>query len=360
MAGSSSTWDLIAKSGGTTQPLPMPKKAANPLMASMGLGTNPILDAQPIEAMGSQPMVYVPQALPSRLMTPKEFKQATDLAMSSPLVQDQIQGINNTQKLLAMGAPEDADLITPLAGLLQAEFGRDTSGFTKPGAGERARQEQLSGMLKIQDDKAALAKTLLATIGTQKQTGGMGAKAPNAESMKPKLFTEFQKYTKDDQAALSDSQNALNTIMSGSLTGQEAFKNFMARASGEKGPLTETDISRFSGDPSVQGRLARVYEKGLEGKLTAADKADMVLLASKYAEFRQNKLAKSSDYFINQVAPGAYMTQPETARSLLIPQGGFGLQGEQLGIKPKVAKPNKPIDQMTDEELTAYEKALGI
>jgi hypothetical protein len=123
----------------------------------------------------------------------------------------------------------------------------------------------------------------------------------------------------------------------------EAFKNFMARASGEKGPLTKEDVARFSGDPSVVAKLERVFTKYSDGVLTPEDEADMKLLAQKYVEFRRDILKKSSDYFVNQVAPGAYMTDPKTAQKLLVPFGGFGLKEEQYD---PVKKPEAKKDEM--------------
>lgn len=296
-------------------------------------------------------------------MDPAQFNSMYATAANSPAFAEQMQGVEDQADLLKMSAGGPTDYITgPLAGLLQGEFGRNVSaamaGRQAPTPAEKQAQ-LLTGMGKLQDDRKDVSKQIIDAIKSQKggsmtdvlyndfidkKTKEMEASAKagaqdnqkggqNPMTLRPKLFAAFQTQTKDDREALSNAQNALKTLGSGSKVAIAAFKNFMARASGEKGPLTDQDVANFSGDPSLSARLSRTFTKWSEGSLTDEDSADMRLLANKYVEYRKDKLNQSVDYFTKQVAPGAFQTNEAEARRLLMPDAGFGLPDSKIDNK---------------------------
>lgn len=69
---------------------------------------------------------------------------------------------------------------------------------------------------------------------------------------------------------------ASEMLNSGSPLGATGLRNYIARnVFGEKGPLSDGDITRLSGDPSAQALVKRTYDKWVNGKLDEPDRTDV-------------------------------------------------------------------------------------
>lgn len=137
-------------------------------------------------------------------MSPDEWQSSYESAMQTPAIQEQMKGINDIRDLLAMEAQAPAQLnLAPLAALTDSLTGSKLlAGYTVP----QDRQKRLADyMLKIQDDRKDLAKTIIDAIGKQK-----------AGTMQEMLYQDFI----NKKAAEAKDPNALvkplspNAIMS--------------------------------------------------------------------------------------------------------------------------------------------------
>lgn len=269
-----------------------------------------------------------------------EKAQRLLMAQLQPFVKQQEQGIAEMEKLRQLESQAPVDVLSgPLAALLKAQHGIDTSGF-KPGTTPEEQRAKLTAYAdKIADQKKSLAQTIMAAAKPEK-TGNVtniigGGEGGGREDRlaRTRLLKDYDSYTKDSRESLELAQQAKASLLSGSLTGQKAFTNFLARASGEKGPLTFSDIQQFSGPPDLKSRLERTFSKATTGELTDSDKDDLVLLIDKYAEYANDKLNRKTKFYVDKRAPYGYGVDSDLAREILMPEGGYGLSKEVLAPK---------------------------
>lgn len=296
---------------------------------------------------------------------PEQLQDLYSRTAALPSFKEQQDNLNRQKDILSMTAKAPTDNFSgPLAGLLQSEFGRNAS-ITASKSGvtpEQQRTNLLNMGEKNQDDQRDLSKSIFDAINKQRagyynegmtsstslqdmmkamsQANAMDpnkfAKNPpggNPLTMRLNVFKEFQKNTAEDQKALEQSDNAVNTLNSGTFVGDAAVKALLARASSEVGRLSTYEQEMFTGSPALASRLNRAITKAESGRLDDSDRADMLLLANTYKKFRQDQLNKKAKYFSSQVGP-ALGQDPSEMNKMLIPDGGFGLPA--ANVNPKI------------------------
>jgi hypothetical protein len=318
-------------------------------------------------------------------MDPEQLSKLYKDNSELPTFADQASGIDKQKELAGMAAHAPTDVFSgPIAGLLQSEFGRNTSEMAaNTGQSPDDQRKNILNMSeKIQGNQKDLSKSIFDAIGKEK-AGSFTESAANSTTlqdlvkamseakakdplqnprgttspdMKLKIFNAFQKEAGDDKKALEQSQNAVNTLQSGSFTGDAAVKALLARASSEVGRLSTFEQQMFLGNPSLAGQLNRAITKAETGRLDEADRADMLLLARTYEQFRKDSLNKKVDYFSSQVAPGVGLDAP-SMKNMLLPQGGFGVPTNKVGPKRMPAPGSQAA---TDDPPVAVIMANGI
>jgi hypothetical protein len=293
----------------------------------------------------------------------------------APAYLNQERGIDNLQEMLrarlALAKPQ-LDL-TPLMSLTDAWTGSKMAGNYKAPKNDDA-DTILAAQAKLQDDRRDLFKSLLGTISAQKGGGvyidqaglkstagskasasdpdAKASKGPDPTSVKLRLMGAWRQDSKDAKDAYVAAQQAVNTLFSGSKVGLEAFKNFMARASGEKGPLSVDDVHRFVGSQALLDRIDRSWEKWTTGQMTDSDQEDMKTLANAYVTFQKGRLDNLTDMYVNQVGPQLNMSPDETQK-LLIPGKGFGAPASAM-------QHNKPGKGQVPQTMTPAERKARI
>jgi hypothetical protein len=154
----------------------------------------------------------------------------------------------------------------------------------------------------------------------------------NSRFDRQKQFQIYQDFIKPTslfnvkKANVSGISKAVDLLNSGSPLGASGVRNIIARnVLGEKGPLSDGDVTRLAGDPSAQALVARFYEKWVAGKLTEDDRKDayaVLKIAMKLeredALREANNVVKSSQALgydiadpINKYVSGALKEMPE-------------------------------------------------
>lgn len=106
-----------------------------------------------------------------QFMSPEQLNDLYSSTSRLPAFQDQEEGIRLNQDLLKIASQAPTDVFSgPLAGLLQAEFGRNTGTMAQMRGQSPADQRNgiLSMVGKIQDDKRDLSKGIFEAIGKQR------------------------------------------------------------------------------------------------------------------------------------------------------------------------------------------------
>lgn len=157
---------------------------------------------------------------------------------------------------------------------------------------------KISGGIKSPEDRTALRAKLMNQIQTGHQGVteeqrrfirdmlGLGESRRGAASAKgdERLFKDFAKQAKTYQEVMDASKRAHDTLSSGGPISENAVQIMLARASGEKGVLSDQDIARWSGSPDLLSRAQRAAAKAFEGhKFTEADREELYALSKVYS-----------------------------------------------------------------------------
>lgn len=84
--------------------------------------------------------------------------------------------------------------------------------------------------------------------------------------------TEFNQKIKKSLDAFNAVSNAKASINAGNPIGDASVVNFLAKASGEVGALTEADKAPFGGSRALDAKLAQALEMAKSGKMTPANR----------------------------------------------------------------------------------------
>lgn len=321
------------------------------------------------------------------VMTKGQWDSALQNLMQSDFYKRLDNGLAMEEQMLmrADTGPSQLDL-SPLLALVDSETGSKLlAGYRKP----ETKLERLKRLQdyagKVQDNRRDLAKAAMQAISSQKygiyssklidsEGAGVATQTPKATGLTAaqkdrnsradmrnaqKFSTDFDKYTKDHREALSFARGSLASIDSGGATGQQAFRNMLARASGEKGPLSADDINRFSGDPSIVAGMQRVFSKYINGQpFTDEDAKDMKNLAHAYVDFHAALLQDSADLWANHRSQD-YGLSPDEAWDRVQGKVSTGTKQSRPGAGAPAAGAKKSFTESLIEALKAQKAAKG-
>ncbi len=114
---------------------------------------------------------------------------------------------------------------------------------------------------------------------------------------------EFNKLTKDDTAQLNNLGQAERLLPMGNPVADNTLRTFLARASGEKGPLSITDIEQYGGSRDLATKVQRFVQRQANGKeLTAKDREQMLQIINSYRETMSDSLADRIEQTAGQIS----------------------------------------------------------
>jgi hypothetical protein len=126
---------------------------------------------------------------------------------------------------------------------------------------------------------------------------------------------------------LASQQAATAMMLPGNAISDSAVMNFMARASGEKGPLSESDLARFAGSPAALESIQRVYGKIAKGeRFTEKDRKDLMELTKTYEKFARDRLTTVENQYRTSIGPGVGVTTADVDKYVI------GRQNSNAGV----------------------------
>lgn len=238
--------------------------------------------------------------------------------------EDTISGLEAKLKSASEKKSTGIDL-SPLVALLKAQHGMDMSGMSKQALGVGDKEARNKAILaygkQLQGARESKSKSYLDFLSKAKggsytdsildavsrtteqnyEGGGSGGASYKAKAA---VFKIYQDVVGPIELQLTKAQIARRTFTDGGSVGQRAFKNFLLRASEEKGPLSKSDFESISGNPSFLRKIERWVKISLkDGLLPEEDHEDMLLLIDTYIDMHRLNVKKESDRIFNQVAP---------------------------------------------------------
>lgn len=140
------------------------------------------------------------------------------------------------------------------------------------------------------------------------------------EDQRAKVADVFEKdkVVQNSNVMSSGSDNALALLSSDNPIADKAVVNFMVKASGETGALTESDKKPFGGSQALSARVAQVMEEWNSGQLTPENRDFLKSLAStmKKASIR-NKARRAMELVPKQAK--AYSMDEKSVTDLMMP-----------------------------------------
>lgn len=109
-----------------------------------------------------------------------------------------------------------------------------------------------------------------------------------------KIVDSYQKdkVVQKSNEMMSGADTAISLANSDNPIGHKSLTNFLARASGEVGALTEADKAPFGGSMAITSRIKQVMSDYATGKLTPENKAFVIDLAKTMGKTAKRNLAK--------------------------------------------------------------------
>ncbi len=148
-------------------------------------------------------------------------------------------------------------------------------------------------------------------------------KTQNAAESKflKETVADFDKYAKKPMDALNQIQQAKAAIVSGNPIGDKSVTNFMARASGEVGALTEADKAPFGGSQALQAKISQAAENLKSGKFTAENRKLVSDLLNTFENTHKANLQRTRSMIAKRAsvrpdAAGNMMTEEKIAQAL--------------------------------------------
>ena len=224
------------------------------------------------------------------------------------------------------GIPQQLDL-SPLAALTDAWSG---SKFAQTYKAPESQQEKIKAESAFQelqrkgrgDIVDALSKQLFNKgYLDQLRMNATQGRSDRAYDLKTRedLFKAFEgnKTVVASKEALAGVGNARALLNAGTPVSDEAFKTALARASGEKGPLSDYDVKKYAGSPAAAAAYNRMWAKYTTGRLTDADRKDFGIVIDTMERRQRGLLENEKNRFITKVAPNVYRVKSEDAKEIL-------------------------------------------
>lgn len=198
-----------------------------------------------------------------------------------------------------------------------------TRGLVVPGTTQATNQFQGQSQEKKQKfdaEQGALERE------NKLQIAGIRTQAQNKINDKTVKFlkdqnAQFQKIAGPAIDSLNNINLAKESLSSGNPIADTAVVNFLARASSEKGPLTESDKAQFGGSKAFTDRAAQFAENLKSGKLTDKNRAFATQLLNIYektqtSNLKQARTQVSKRAMVSVQAGGLPLTEDQVAESL--------------------------------------------
>ena len=317
---------------------------ADMAMAQSGYQEDPMMSVARQPA--GEPSEYVPtQAGPMPMSPSTDTEDPERAALLAQLQAQDAQDRAARQKAIEYGqgsvneleaalkAPQDRRVdLSPLLALTDTWFGGNLQkGYQAPPSPEELRQLQNKNLMALANEKQKLAELmsrggsgngLLGKIALMRDKDrGTQGRSDRAYDLKTKegLFTRFQgdKVASSAKDALAGAANARELLRSGTPVGDRGFVVALARAAGERGPLSETDVNTWAGSPAIAARINRKLERLATGRLDEDDRADMETIIDIMEKRQRATLNNRIKYFSENVGPKVYGIDKDSAVGIL-------------------------------------------
>lgn len=218
----------------------------------------------------------------------------------------------------------------PTTGEREMSYGGtgDRRGITGNGAGRFINQGSTKPASQPQTAQSKSLSTSSGSAGLVKpQINEEEIKAKKAfQSLDPKMRgfyqTQQEKFMGEvapDREAAEASKRTIKMLSAGKELNADImrlFQNQFARASGERGVMTENDVAPFGGKASVFDRLARVAKYQTVGQIPEEDRVFLSELAKKMQQNNEVAVGNKAEAYVNQIAAQTNLTSDQ-ARHLL-------------------------------------------
>lgn len=216
---------------------------------------------------------------------------------------------NENEKLQARQAVSDS-LAINLAGAgvpattIQETAGRFGIGADRQSMVQEAQRSQESSQ-QFTASENAKNRQLERDLSKQKlemMVSSTGGKLSNITANRlEKARKNFQQQSKVPLESYNKADIALKMLSAGNPVADTAIGNFLVRASGDVGNITEAEREVYFGSRSLPRWATRIIQRGANGKLTDADRADIMKFASIMRNVANDRLNKTADQEIGSV-----------------------------------------------------------
>jgi hypothetical protein len=138
--------------------------------------------------------------------------------------------------------------------------------------------------------------------------------------------------------ALDSASTMREMLLSNNPVADSAVPTFAARATGEVGNLTDEERKPYGGSQAIHRRLAALAKKASTGKLTDADRKDLMNLSTLFETAAQRNIRRHQEKVGKQLASNLGVSEDEVFTKL-IPD--YQPPGEQP-VQKSMASPSRP------------------
>ncbi len=319
----------------------------------------------------------------SLFLSPEEYSKLIQNAESNPAIQEQRQGVDNLQGLLQMQASEPIKQdLTPLLQLADSLTKGKTNyagGYAKPESAAARNKMIMDSAMELQKRRGDISKSVLDAVKSQKsgseveqmlqkialaQIKGWDPTPPravgtgNPSANASRFLRDFQNNptVKPYTDTINASRDILASVEHPDWLNDKTLITKLVSAA-HLAPVSDRDVKEFSGDPSLLANFNRMIGRLGEGKnLTPEDRG----VIKQYAQLTSKKNERVVDQISNDYADTQgkeYGYEFSHAKRLLKP----AMVTSQTGADPHVGgKTKEELMKMTDAELSAYEKSVGV
>jgi len=127
----------------------------------------------------------------------------------------------------------------------------------------------------------------------------------NAQKDKTSVLSyqkEFNDEVKDQVSKISNLGQAERLLDLNNPVADQTLKMFLARASGEKGPLSDSDIQLYGGSKALARKVQRAVSEKAFGTLTPQDRSEMLQVIQNYRKTNNDELADKIEQLAGQMS----------------------------------------------------------
>jgi hypothetical protein len=186
------------------------------------------------------------------------------------------QQVANDLALRLAGSGANAATIEQTAGRLGITAPQETAQIA-----DKERQGSQQEFTREENQKNRENQYAIASLGIEAAKESAGARMDQKQAT---FLKDYQKMFNQEARKIKSASNqaglALEVLKAGNPIGDNAVGTFMARLSGEVGNLTEAEREMFKGSNATARKANSLVSKYKSGKISAADRADLIQLAS--------------------------------------------------------------------------------